>query len=168
MALSAVPIASYDGLMGFGKQEDSGKLWVDGDVVRYESKTYDSWHARIADIRLIGEMTNQNGPSADDYFICVVATADGCWLQASFYADGRDDLLSQLGERLGAALVLQLCNSTDFASRILWPPHLVGQPMFKFTDVVPRGFFQRLRHLVVPENVQTLSEIAIAEVQRVR
>ena len=41
--------------------EDSGKLELDGDVIQYTSMTYSDWIIRIADIRIIGEATNQNG-----------------------------------------------------------------------------------------------------------
>jgi hypothetical protein len=153
--------------MGFSKREDSGKFWLDDDVAHYESRTYDSWQARVADIRLIGEVTNQNGPFADDYFICLVTADDGCWLEASFYAKGRDEFLRKLGERLGQPLELQLCASADFASRILWPSRLLGQPMFKFTEVVPHGFWQRLKYLIAPYNVRTLAGAALGEVRRV-
>ena len=106
--------------------EDSGQIQVDGDVIRYTSTTYSDWTIPIGDIRIIGEATNQNGPFADDYFLCF-ATGPELWYEASFYADGRAAFLVELSARLGATLALRLGSSADFASRILWPGELVGK-----------------------------------------
>ena len=149
--------------MGFSSNEDSGRLRLDGGFVCYESKMYGSWRLQIADIRVIGEATNQNGPSVDDYLICIVTDSSGCWDEATFYADGRDDCLEALGAVLGTNLELKLCTSTDFVSHILWPHHLIGKPMFKCTDKVPRGVWQWLRSRICPQVVQTLSDVALAE-----
>ena len=83
--------------------EDSGQIELDGDVIRYTSTTYSDWTIPVADLRVIGEATNQSGPFADDYFLCF-ATGPERWYEASFYAAGRDALLIELGERLGSTL----------------------------------------------------------------
>jgi hypothetical protein len=44
----------------------------------------------------------------------------------SFYADGREEILANVGERLGSPIELRLANSTDWKSRVLWPPELAG------------------------------------------
>lgn len=122
---------------------ESGRIWVDGNFIRYQSKVYGEWDLPVADLRILGEATNQNGPFADDYFFCF-ATGPGRWLEASFYADGRDEFLRALGTELGASLETGLCNSTDFASRVLWPLPLAGQPMFHYEDVPPKSLAGRL------------------------
>jgi hypothetical protein len=152
--------------MGKPLESDSGRLWLDGEELCYESKTHDSWRIRIADIRVLGEMTNQNGPFADDYFLCFVTDASGHWHEASFYADGFDTCLAALGERWEHDLGVGLCHSTDFASRILWPAHLGDQPMFEFTQEAPRGVWQQMRHAAFPRCAQALSESALAEANR--
>lgn len=123
--------------------EDSGQIQVDGDVIRYTSTTYSDWTIPIGDIRIIGEATNQNGPFADDYFLCF-ATGPELWYEASFYADGRAAFLVELSARLGATLALRLGSSADFASRILWPGELVGKPMFKYEETPPKTMLGRL------------------------
>ena len=142
--------------MSSSANEDSGRLWLDGDVVCYESKTYAGWQIQVADIRIIGEVTNQNGPCTDDYFICFVTDASGSWKEASFYATGRDETLEQLSDRLGRDLELRLSSSTDFASRILWPPHLAGEPLFEFRNKVSHGVWQYLKGLLCPQNLRTI------------
>ncbi|MBT6153250.1 MAG: hypothetical protein HOL01_07150 [Planctomycetaceae bacterium] len=138
--------------------EDSGRLELDGDVIQYTSTTYPDWIIRIADIRIIGEATNQNGPFADDYVLCF-CTGPGMWHEASFYAEGRDSFLTALGARLGAPLQLCLASSSDFASRILWPVEFVDKPMFKYEDVPPITVVDRL--LGPMRNWQTYSDHAL-------
>jgi hypothetical protein len=123
--------------------EDSGHIELDGDVIRFTSATYSDWTVRVEDIRIIGEATNQNGPFADDYFLCF-ATGPGMWYEASFYATGRDTFLAALGARLDAALELGLSHSTEFVSRILWPVEHADKPMFKYQDVPPKTIIGRL------------------------
>ncbi len=117
--------------------EDSGQIELDGDVIRYTSTTYSDWTIAINDIRIIGEATNQNGPFADDYFLCF-ATGPKRWYEASFYASGGEAVLIELGARLDTVLQLRLSSSTDFTSRILWPVEFAGKPMFEYQEV-PRS-----------------------------
>jgi hypothetical protein len=128
---------------------DSGQIRLDANVIRYRSTTFGDWELRVSDLRILGECTDQWGPFANDYFFCF-ATGPGFWLQASFYAEGRDDFLRDLGAKLGSPLVLGLCHSTDFASRVLWPPSLAGDPMFKYMELPSKGLLRRLfriRHI---------------------
>ena len=120
---------------------DSGTIQLDGDVIRYRSEVYGNWDLPFADVRINGEATDQSGPFVDDYFFCFASGPDG-WFAASFYAEGRDKFLSDLGAKLGRPLETGLCHSTDFASRILWPPSLLGDPMFQYDRIPPKGFFQ--------------------------
>jgi hypothetical protein len=142
---------------------DSGTLRLDGDIIRYRSSTFGSWEARLADIRIIGESTDECGPRVDDYWFCFAADAGG-WLEASFYAEGRDTFLRALAERLGdggeggeggVSIEPQLYASTTFASRVLWPPALRGRPMFTYTDIV-LPWYRRL--WTAPRNVQSFTE----------
>ncbi|WP_146602166.1 hypothetical protein [Novipirellula aureliae] len=143
--------------------EDSGHIELDGDVIRYASTTYSDWMIRVEDLRIIGEATNQNGPFADDYFLCF-ATGPSMWYEASFYADGRDTFLADLGARLGITFQLGLSLSTDFASRILWPAELENEPMFKFQDVPSKTVVGRL--LGSMRNEQTYCDRVLDALQK--
>jgi len=143
----------------------SGHIRLDGDTIRYRSKLYGDWDVPVSDVRIVGESTDQNGPFADDYFFCF-ATGPGMWLEASFYAEGRDEFLRALGARLGSPLETGLCHSTDFASRVLWPPSLTGQPMFNYTELPPRGLIGRL--LRMPRTRQTYSPQVVAALEGAR
>lgn len=122
---------------------ESGHIELDGDRIRYASMAYGDWTIPVDDVRVIGEATNQNGPFADDYFLCFV-TGRETWYEASFYADGRDAFLTTLGSRLNTELRLNLAGSTDFASRILWPIEAAGSSMFEYRDVPPKTMVGRL------------------------
>ena len=137
----------------------SGHIRLDGDTIRYRSTLFGDWDLPVSDVRIVGESTDQLGPFADDYFFCF-ATGPGMWLEASFYADGRDEFLRALGARLGTPLVTGLCHSTDFASRVLWPPPLVGKPMFKYTEVPAQGLVRKL--VGIARVRQTYSEQVLA------
>jgi hypothetical protein len=134
---------------------ESGRILLEGDVIRYRSAVYRDWDLSVSDVRIIGEVTNQNGPFADDYFFCF-ASGPAMWREASFYAEGRDEFLSALGAKLGSPLEVGLCHSTDFASRVLWPPSLVGEPMFRFDDIPAKGLWGKL--FGSSQNRQTYSE----------
>lgn len=143
--------------------DDSGNIEFAEDTIRYTSARYPDWTIRVDDIRVIGEATNQNGPWADDYFICF-ATGPEMWHEASFYASGLETLLSTLSARLGIKLQLSLIGSTDFASRIHWPPELADTPMFQYEDVPPRTVVGRLLGSLSIR--QTYSDHVLAAFQR--
>ncbi|MFA5193828.1 MAG: hypothetical protein WC740_24220 [Verrucomicrobiia bacterium] len=81
--------------------EYSGELRCSEDVITYRSSAGD-WSVPIAEIRIIGEYTNTDGPYIDDYFFVFLTAPEGGWHQASFYAKGSDETLAALSRSLGA------------------------------------------------------------------
>lgn len=144
------------------RQEGSGILRLDGDFVCYDSPSVPIWRVAVDQIRLIGEWTTDQGPFVDDYFLGFATDATG-WRSASFYAEGRDKFVAALSARLGSDIVLSLANSVDYTSRILWPPHLVGLPMFDFEDHPRKGVLGRVADYFLPRNMQTFSKAALRE-----
>ena len=135
------------------------RLWLDGEYVRYDVEGQLAWRLAIGEIRLIGEYTTDCGPLADDYFLCF-ATGAGRWWEASYYSDEFMRGFAAIGERLDADLRLGLAGSTDYASRILWPAHLAGEPMFTFTALQGGSLWERVRRFFGPTMEWTLSEVA--------
>ncbi|MFN0136083.1 MAG: hypothetical protein ACKVS9_08210 [Phycisphaerae bacterium] len=123
--------------------KDRTTLLIDGDDLVCRSPSAEIWRLPIERIRLIGEDTDQNGPFADDYWYTFAAAADD-WYIATFYADGRDAALAELGRRFGVTFRNTLIGSTDFASNILYPPELAGQPLLNYTKVPRKNFFSAL------------------------
>ena len=138
----------------------SGQIWIDGNVITYRSEVWGNWDLPVAELQILGEATNQCGPYADDYFFCF-AIGPGLWLEASFYAKGRDEFLRALGTQLRTSLEPGLCNSANFASRILWPSRLAGRDMFQYKNVPSRGFLGRM--IGATKTIQTYTEeVAVA------
>ncbi len=135
------------------------RLSLDGDLLRYEIKEKAAWCLPVKFIRLIGEYTDTSGPLADDYFLCFAVDAAGWW-RAPFDSHGAAEVLTGLSDRLQTHLQMGLANSTDYASRILWPADLTGQAMFTFHDRTGRRLWQRIWFSVFPAKSQELSEAA--------
>jgi hypothetical protein len=122
---------------------DSGVLTIEGEAIVYRCGQ-NGWRIDVAAVRAFGEMTDTAGPLLDDYWLCFVVEGEPAWHRASFYAVGRDELLAWLSARLGEKLELELVNSTDLRSRVVWPAELRDKPLFTFQALSPRGWWQRL------------------------
>jgi hypothetical protein len=123
------------------KDDHSGEIRLaDGSIV-YESARM-NWRVPLSDVRLIGEYTTANGPYVDDYFFVFLTAEEGGWHEASFYARGRDPLLALLEHHLGAPIQPGLCNSAEYRTRIVWPPHVKDQPLM--TIIPKKTWYGRL------------------------
>lgn len=122
---------------------DSGEIKLIEDKIVYRSSTYGKWKLSLLEIQIIGEKTNDHGPYLDDYFLCFATGPEECY-EASFYAEGREDFIRDLSEKLCVDISLALTSSTDFTSKVIWPTALIGQPMFKYTEVQSKTWFRRL------------------------
>ncbi len=131
------------------KPNESGRIVVEGDWIVYTMTQDERWRVAVEEIRLVGEYTDDHGPVVDDYFF-VFLTKDR-YFGASFYADGRDAMLAELGRRLQHDLCTGLCHSTSLASRVLWPANLEGHPVY---NLVPEArsdsVWSRLRQWILP------------------
>ena len=54
-----------------GREEVEDRLALYGDLIRFAS-TYGSWELPVDRVCVIGEATHQNGPFADDWFLCLL------------------------------------------------------------------------------------------------
>lgn len=121
----------------------AGKLQCDGEIIVYQSPLR-SWSVPITDVRLIGEYTNSDGPHIDDYFLVFLTAPDNGWHEASFYAKGRDVALAALIRRIGDNLECGLFGSTEYKTRIMWPPHLKGQELMEVIPPKKQGLWHSL------------------------
>ena len=108
------------------------------------------WAVAAKDIVLMAEYTNDEGPILDDYFLVFVSIQNGIpfFATASFYSEGRDEVVKHLGAQLAADIELGLAFSTEWESRIVWPPALAGQEYFECMEVPPNTVLARLRKVV--------------------
>jgi hypothetical protein len=127
----------------------SGHIRLQDDTIVYTIPGGDGWQSPVSGVRVIGEFTDDHGPVVDDYFFVFLARDE--YFAASFYAEGRDPFLAELGQRLNHTLRSGLCHSTSLASRVLWPARLEGHAMFELVPEEPAGtILGRLRQRVLP------------------
>src|SRR5690606_10078645 len=124
------------------KMSPSGWLRIEGGIVHYTERSGGGFSLTLDQIRIIGEYTNQNGPFADDWFLFFLTPEPG-WYEVPMYAEGVNEFIEALSRRLDAPIEPKLFGSTDFTSRVLWPAHLEGQPLFNFEDWHPAEFWPR-------------------------
>jgi hypothetical protein len=105
------------------------------------------WSCPLSAIVLIAEYTTNEGPWLDDYFLVFWTWEDDRLFrcQASFYSNGRDEVIARLSEHFTPELKLDLAYSTDWKSRVIWPPALIDRPYFTFVDVRPTSWRDRLK-----------------------
>ena len=103
----------------------------------------------VSSLQLIGEYTTDHGPFVDDLFLVFIAGSANTWLEVSIYET--EVPLGELSERLGYPLKHGLCNQVEFASRVIWPPALEGEPLFNRTPK-PRGtgWFAPAKDWIIP------------------
>ena len=114
------------------------RVWIQEDTIHYAIRDSQAWELPIAELRVMGEYTMPNGPY-DDYFF--VFLSDNNWYEASFYCQGGLELLPKLGDELKEGLACGLQNSTNWRSRVIWPPDIKEEPLF---DIVPAAMPAKL------------------------
>ncbi len=124
-----------------GQDQYSGTLTHSAGVLEYTRSGQAVWRLPSDQIAVVGEFTD--GSLGDDYFLVFVSEAGECF-QASFYAVGRDACLASLAECLGLVVQPGLSNSTEFRSRVLWPPKLFGQALLAPAGPQQSGLASRL------------------------
>ena len=131
------------------KDNSSGRIWIESEVLKYEC-VGSGWQVRISDIKVIGEHTDDHGPYVDDYFFVFLTQRQT--YEASFYAEGRDEVLTELSRALGRQLSCELVRITEFQSRVMWPADLEGQPLFDFVPKPRSGrVWARFKNALLPQ-----------------
>lgn len=126
------------------------RIWIEEASIHYQTGVV-GWSLPIDSVEIFGEYTDPNGPYVDDYFFVFVTRPEHLWRQASFYADERDKFLTAFGEIREARMTCGLTSSTDYDSRVIWPPELEGTKLFEFVPVKSNGTWKRLKQSLVPE-----------------
>jgi hypothetical protein len=124
-----------------------------------------TWRTAIGSILLIAEYTTNEGPHVDDYFVEFWRLENGAILKshATFYSAGTDAAFAEIAKQLDAALTFDLAGSTEWTSRIMWPPELAGHPYFEFRDVKAANWREKIsRRFWGPTKEYLLTEEAQA------
>jgi hypothetical protein len=127
------------------------KYSSDKSTVEYYFEQRLLWQVAVDGVLMVAEYTTNEGPWGDDYFLLfVVADTDKLSVaRASLYSDGIEEVLHDLRQRWAANIETRLHNSTEWKSRVVWPPELAGTEYFDFKEVEPQTIGSRLRALVL-------------------
>lgn len=109
--------------------EDLGSLAVKDESLCYDSNFYPSWKVPLAEIVLIGEYTNEDGPHASDHFLVLLTKGEHvyeCPVDASGFAES----FRKVSESFKQQLKVELMFETRIKSRIIWPPSLHGRDLY--------------------------------------
>src|SRR5690242_7935711 len=124
---------------------------VDDELRCTDDKGTIRWSVAVPDIILIAEYTTNEGPMIDDYYLvfCFLDGDRAMFATCPFYATGREAAFGTLARMLGSPIQLGLAHSTDFSSRVLWPPHVEGQAYLTFKSEQSRDICKRLKAYVL-------------------
>jgi hypothetical protein len=122
------------------------RLTIEGDRIECsDAGGKRLWSCPMRTIVLIAEYTTDEGPWLDDYFLLFWTCEDGHLFRSrvSFYADGRDEVIAAVTQHFNLELKLELVDSTDWKSRVIWPPELTHRAYFTFANVPPSNWRER-------------------------
>jgi len=143
-------VFSY-GQPGSDFNETRIQLTVQGETLECKRPNGDhAWSCPVSSIVLVAEYTTDEGPWCDDYFLIFWTWEEGRLFRAQVTcsAHGTDQTVSDLSRFLQSQIDLKLTGSTDWNSRIMWPPKLAGHPYFTFVEAQPRNWRERLSCLL--------------------
>jgi hypothetical protein len=92
------------------------------------------WSLLIKSLLLIAEYTTNEGPYVEDYFLVFVAVEDHklLFLTCPGSSKGIEECLSLLQQRMNSPIQLELQGSTEWGSRVVWPPEISGGDYYTF------------------------------------
>ena len=121
---------------------------IEGTRLVYRS-SQSSWEVTPDRILCVGEAVTDT--AVEDWLLCLVTDVRGSWVEASLYAQGRNDALQWLSVALGGSLEVKLAHAPPLRSRVVWPPALQELPLFEYqVSLLRRTFSRGLRRLGVP------------------
>lgn len=123
------------------------------------------WSIAICDVVLIAEYTTDEGPQVDDYFLVFITREAGelYYSNVTMYATGINESLTALEGILGCSLELALSSATGLRSRVVWPQEIAGSAYFRYEQVVPEGFWDRVRTRVQGKRIESHVSDSVCE-----
>jgi hypothetical protein len=143
---------------------------TDGTRLLYRSAK-SSWEITPDRIVCVGEATSESRGGDEDWLLCLITDVQGNWVEASLYAQGRNDALQWLSLVLGSSLEVKLANAPPFRSRVMWPPALRERPLFEYqVSLLRRTFSRALRWLGIraSDSIQTVHPEVMDSLWRAR
>ncbi|EDP70763.1 hypothetical protein FBALC1_08388 [Flavobacteriales bacterium ALC-1] len=133
--------------MSTENKNQSGKTFIDNEIVVWEFDGNKVVNIPIDSIKLIAEYTTASGPFIDDWFL-VIYNAKAEYFEISMYADNIQEMMKKLGEKKEFELVATLFSSTEWESNILYPTEFDGQDLWNIVKCKPKSPFEKLKSLI--------------------
>jgi hypothetical protein len=144
------------------RPKPSVKLCEEDSILEYRGPGREiAWRIPIAGLVLMAEYSTDGGPWADDHFLEFVCRESTyfTFATASSYAVGTDEVIAALAQRWKTILKPSLFSSTQWASRVMWPPTLAGVEYFEFRKLSANTVTEKLRQLALgPKSESFLSQ----------
>ena len=141
--------------------ESDGAIYFDDSAIIHRRPSGDTLSVSISDVAVVGEFTTPDGPGVDWYLVLVLRGSDH-WHQFSMYAEGTETLCDKFSKFWNSRVQVGLANRTDLASRIMWPPELVGRPLFVFAPFREGNVLRRVISSILGETSFRLSAEALS------
>jgi len=115
-------------------------LSIRDDTVVAQCGQREVWRVRIGDVAVLGEMTFDAW--GDDHFFVLVED-DGKWSEIPSSVAGLDAVLEAVHAKWAMPFTTLLANSVVWATTVLCPPALRGQPLLEL-HTLPQPWWRRL------------------------
>ena len=129
------------------KEKISSRTYIQGEKIYWISGKRILTRIPINDIKIIGEYTTDGGPYKNDWFLVFITSLKDI-REISVYALGAEEMLKELGQQINSRLSVQLANSSDWKSIILWPNIFYGKELFSLTPKQPANFREKLKSMI--------------------
>ncbi len=128
------------------KEVESGRVYInENNEIVWTLGADVLTKVKIDEVKVIGECTTANGPFTDDWFYLYIVGTNEI-RQISAYAQGTEEVLKAIGEKLNTDLKPRLVASTKWETNILWPNNLIGQKVFKEISTEPTAFIEKVKN----------------------
>ncbi len=125
-------------------RQDSGKAYIKNQKIYWDFNDNNLLEVEIASICAIGEYTTVHALHRNEWFI-VFVLQNGDNLQVSAYADGIQQVLTELSATFGTEIKGKLAQETDFKSNVIFPSSLVGKELYELKIIESKTWFDRFR-----------------------
>lgn len=125
------------------REKEYGRIEVRDDKVVRTLGGQIRYEIPLTDIKIIGEFTTADGPILDDWFLTIIT--DDWWYEIPIDAIGMQQLLTDLGQKLGTTLIIQLANSANWKTRIMYPESAKDQELYDLLKVEPKTFWDKVK-----------------------
>lgn len=125
-------------------RSDAGETYIKDQKVYWDFNNNNLLEVEISSICAIGEYTTIHALHRNEWFIVFVLQENET-LQVSAYAQGMQEVLTELSAILGTEIIGKLAMASDFKSNVIFPPPLAGQELYELKVIESKTWFDRFR-----------------------